>query len=342
MIIFGIIIFCGVNSDAIDYFLGSNDFWNVDSDRASSETVYTIDTFQIWNSYAEDDEGVYYIISGQKNDEMALMGMYVPSAREAEADKVMDAWYSYLELDEEEYTGPVFHGGGVVYGMSDTEAQFFEKALVEKGADEDTLAVAIPYNFAIFTNGYVLKYMFLDNFLATIMTALFLIVGFILLSGFFNGAYKKNLMTALENNGLDEDAVAKDLDLSNSKNRPDKFPKHVILGNQYMMTKELNSNLLILDQLVWCYQKTTNSKHRVYGFIPAGTTTSYSVVFVDDKKRVMETSVKSEAAAQALIDELQKYAPAAIYGYTEEIAAASQQNYAQLVEAVQERKQKLF
>ncbi len=130
--------------------------------------------------------------------------------------------------------------------------------------------------------------------------------------------------------------VAKvDEDLANSS----KGPSGVRMGHAFALRHDkMKVDLLRFDQLIWAYQQVT--KKKFYGIIPLGS--SHAVKAFNDAGQAFEWHVGGkEDKALALLADFFDRAPAAIYGYSDELEVMWKKNRKGFAQLVAERKAQL-
>lgn len=311
------------NQDYFDFVTAKDYVFDCPSDMLNEEAYYDVSNELLYDWYAEDDEGRYYItVSQDITGGNKYLGYFVYTKNCEQADKVVESTWNYVENDVP--ATEMLKGKGYVYSMSSDEIGYFDEMCEAYGITEDlrqySTIVLVPGNIAAKSISYG----------AMIVGIALIVFGIALIISFLLGGYKKNVKKCMQNYSISEDALENDVVNSEEVNG-------VNIGRQYILSGGKHF-VFPLANLVWSYKKTTNTRHMLYGVIPTGTTKSYSVIFVTSDGKVYEQSEKNEAKCDELISAVSKRAPYALYGYTEELQQAVNSNFAQVVNTVEERK----
>lgn len=83
--------------------------------------------------------------------------------------------------------------------------------------------------------------------------------------------------------------------------------------------------------MIWAYQYTHQTEHRLYGLFKIGTTVLYSGHYVLRNGDDGGFQVKSQAEAQKVLEYLNTTQPHMIIGYSDQLSALAQNNHPELV-----------
>lgn len=260
------------------------------------------------------------------------MGFYVYNKDLEDAESITNDTYSYLDGETTELSQLYPTGKGYIDEMDATEKRYFKNYFEYDGASIDDYDVCY-YTFRLTSFGNLL---FKDNGNAhpvyTIIGILILVVGVYFIVQIFTGGYKKDFEKSLETYGIQKEAMEQDMTYA-------KKIENVYLSTRYMLTTGMTSAIYPFSAIVWAYVLQTNTKHKVYGVIPAGTTVSYQIVFWDRNKCKISFNVKNNDVAHTILQEMNSRAPYIIYGFSDELARATDsEEFNSLVAAVDQRR----
>lgn len=293
---------------------------------------YVLDDAEVLDWYAEGEDGKYYIVpilEEENSEYYTYMGLYLPE--------------KYAELAERNMNGDAdarITGRGYVYTMDGEEAQYFAEYICEALEDEE-IAAYLCYQTAVLESpAENLRYIFTqEDGIGAAVTIVLLWGGAIglLIAGSFR-RYKKKVFRVMEDNHISEEQVAADLDHGAMMEEKPSYRRIAALGRKYMLVYGLHGTLVPYENIVWAYQSVTRTRHRVYGVIPVGTSTTYAVRFILKDKSKVEFACQKEQVAQDILHVLGNNAPWIILGYEDALNEVYNNNFSQMVAEVEERK----
>ena len=138
--------------------------------------------------------------------------------------------------------------------------------------------------------------------------------------------YKK-----LNASGISEEELGEDIE--NAINVADN-----IFGNRYIIFSG-NMNVYKAEDFVWAFIFTQNTQHKVYGIIPAGTTTAYSVRMFDKNGNFASANCGAKLDTAKKVEEIirSKYSPDIFVGHSDEVARIYSENPAMFIENIKGR-----
>lgn len=323
-IFLAIVIAFGASDEFMSYITAEDYIFDYPIDMMDPEQFYCVDNNVLYDCYAEDDEGYYYITSaGNSSGDFKYMGYYVYKAQSEEADKVMEATWNALENDEGQ---PLYlEGKGYVYEMSRDEANLFKIYMAGAGVDvsmcEYKTIALVPLGKAI--KGY--------SVLGLLVGIAVLVLGMWLIISFFLGSYKKQLKKDFETFSVSMESLDSDMSMAEKLNG-------IFFGRKYIVPAISKPWVIPYDRLIWAYKTIQRTRHTLYGIIPTGTTKSYSISLVSSDGKFHQCSMRSEEKCDETLEKLSKIAPYVLYGYSEEIDELCSNNFSRAVSVVDERR----
>lgn len=323
LIALGVFVAGVINRDFFKFLTAREYVFTVPCDELEEETFYDVSNELLYDWYAEDDEGRYYITASTDSEgDTKYLGYYVFTKDCEKADDIVESTWDSIENNTQALL--YIKGKGFVYDMTSTEKNYFDEMCEAYGIDRNmrlySTIVLTPMSRAAKT----------VSFLPLIAGIALAVYGIVLIVRFLFGGYKKKLKKCMTEYSISEDAL--EGDVSNGET-----VSGAVIGRNYLLSPSGCFTFSLLN-LVWCYKKTTKTRHMLYGIIPTGTTKSYSVIFVLNDGKIYEHLGRFEKKCDELIETVSKRAPHAIYGYTEELANEVKSDFSRVVQAVEERK----
>ncbi|MBQ6230789.1 MAG: hypothetical protein IJJ74_06685 [Eubacterium sp.] len=289
------------------------------------------DVWTIVGQYGYDDNGTGYIlwVTDETNpDNNFFMGMYFDEDDVDVAEKAVDAfWYAY-----DNYTQSTVYlsGAGRVRDMRSDEKEAFIDALDYMGATGDgykSIYKTLEYK------AFPRQMKFKDWIMIVIGIALFVggIISIITMGG---GKTKKNIEARVLGSGINPDQLASEITFG-------KKIGNIVLTPNVIFQGGFSPILIFLKDVIWCHGKITSTKNKAYGVVTVSTTKTYAVNFVDRNNKTTSFTVKNENEQNDLIESVHAQLPYIICGYNEDIAMAAQNNFRDLIAAVEHKKYEL-
>ena len=289
------------------------------------------DIWTVVGEYGYDDNGTGYIlwiVDDYNPDNNFFMGMYFDEKDVDTAEKAVNAfWDAYNNYTE---STVYLSGAGRVRDMRSDEKEAFQEALDYMGAnDYNYKAVYKTLEYKAFPRQMKFKDW------AMIVCGLCCVVGGICV--FFTmggGKTKKNIQAKVLASGFKPDQLASEITFGKKIGNITVTPNAVFVGG-------FTPILIFLKDVIWCHGKITSTKNKAYGIVTVSTTKTYAVNFIDRHNKTTSITVKNQAQQDELIETIHIQYPYIICGYNEDIAMAAQNNFNDLINAVEHRKYEL-
>lgn len=114
--------------------------------------------------------------------------------------------------------------------------------------------------------------------------------------------------------------------------------KTAIVGKNYLVGTTGTPFVVPQDMIIWIYKGIVETKHKLYGIIPMGSTKSYEVNVVTSDKELRKIPTKNEEACDNLISEIKKINPYCYSGFNDELLSFYENNFPGMVESVSEKR----
>ena len=329
-IIIGLLVTIFLNVHLFTYIFSTKpDVFSIPSTEYKKGKWYSCENNLLYGYYASDSDGRYYLTATADGK---YMGFYVYNKDVETAESITDDTYSYLDGETKDFSQLYLTGKGYIDEMDNTEKRYFKNYFEYDGASIEDYDVCY-YTFRLTSFGNLLLK---DNGHAhpvyMIIGILIMVVGVYFIVQIFTGGYKKDFEKSLATYGIRKEAMEQDMTYAR------KF-ENVYLSTRYMFTTGMTSAVYPFSAIVWAYVLQTNTQHKIYGVIPAGTTVSYQIVFWDRNKRKISFNVKNDDVAHTILQEMNSRAPYIIYGFSDELARATDSGeFNSLVATVDQRR----
>ena len=314
------------NSETRDYLLTGADLNSLYVHELEDGKIVRGRIQAIIGAFASDNSGSFYIIPVGENE---YMGLYLPDQYEEQAIQIANDTYDYLDGLREDLTHNDLRTSGIIYKMSEQEQEYFYEWFTEDGYTlEEVKQFAVPYTYEVipFKDWNTSR-----DIWCYIISGLCLLFSFYILIYILAKWDLADVKKTIREGGLTEELVESDimsgLDMNN-----------VLIGRKYMLACVVwKWKLYALRDVIWAYQHTQTTEHRLYGIIKTGTTVTYSVHYVCRDGKQGGISVKSQAEAQNILEYLNQTQPHMILGYSDQIRALAQSNMAELIRYSEEK-----
>lgn len=333
-LLFGFILLYYSNSEFFKYFFAkAPDLFQASSSEYKDSDWFSCNNNLLYGCFAENKHGKYYITSTNEGE---YFGFYVYKSETELADSISEDTFDLLDGKTDEQSKNYLSGKGYFVDMDVSEEKYFNDYFNygDNSASDYKLIYKVFYltkpTNLIFSghNG--------SDITMFILGACLFVGGIASIISFIAGGYKKGLKKSMLQYGILDEVLERDM-----QNFTSLYDK-AFFGQEHILLVSHVGHVIPYDQLVWAYYKVTNTKHTVYGVIPAGTTTSYQLVFYNRRHVNYEYQVNDELEAKDILEKLKSYAPYVLIGYSEEIAnLANNGQYRQLINAVDEQKRKV-
>ncbi len=312
------------------YFLHpTKDLFETPSSEYSDGDWYTCDNNILYDYYASDNHGRYYVTSTNDGE---YFGFYVFEKNYDTADEISNDTYDYLDGLRDSLSDSYLSGKGYMVPMSSLEKRYFDNFF--EGEDYDVSDYKVKYyNFVLCKP---LDILFHDegehDVFFTIMGIIFLVSGICMIIHYIRGGYKKTFKKSMEDYGIIESTLENDMAYARQFNS-------FYIGSNHIIQASFNGKVIPFSAIVWAYVLVTKTQHKIYGVIPSGTTTTYQLIFFDRKKRRITMDIKNEDEGHTILNEIQSRAPYILYGYSSDLADATNGNgFWDMVKTVDERR----
>ncbi|MBR1693749.1 MAG: hypothetical protein IJ711_13415, partial [Lachnospiraceae bacterium] len=128
------------------YISAKTDVFEVNADDLAHDIWYKCENNILLGNYADDEDGAFYVTTTGDNQ---FMGFYVPKASVEKADRIMEAGWTYLDGDTQDWPDEYLTGAGYVRWMTEKEKSYF-KAWFD-GADNETMSMLSYQTFYLCT-----------------------------------------------------------------------------------------------------------------------------------------------------------------------------------------------
>lgn len=162
--------------------------------------------------------------------------------------------------------------------------------------------------------------------------------GLVLLAIYFapmlKGGYPKRFEEQLAKKGVTANQVESDLQNGQS------FPS-LLLGKRYGATLGQKVDLIVLNDLVWCYALNTTTRYRAV-IITVGKSYSFSVKMVRRDKSEITIPTRSADEQAQLLKALQERASWSIFGYNDDLSRIAKTDFSSFIKHADDKKREIF
>lgn len=315
------------NDETRDYLLTGDNINKISASELQEDKIVRGGLYAILGCYAEDSEGAYYVIPVGEDE---YMGVYLQKKYEDRAWQIIEDTVDYVNGDRDSLSSYRISTSGMIYKMSSDEREYFHEWFTDTGYMDanDVPNYTADYTYAVIpfsewnNSNDILCYIFMGICLALALVSLFWIV-----TGQDVAAVKKTI----RQNGWNQDEIEADILSGLDK-------KNVIAGRKYMLQNSAwKWHIYPVRDVIWAYQFTHTTEHRLYGVIKTGTTVTYSVRFYLRNGKNGNISTRTEQEAQEILEFFARTQPHIILGYSEQLKAVCQQNFNQLIQLSDEK-----
>lgn len=315
------------NDETRDYLLTGDNINRISANEVYRDKIVRGQLYAILGCYAEDEGGAYYIIPVGEDE---YMGVYLPKKYEDRAWQIIEDTVAYINGEQDSVSSRRIPTGGIIYAMEGVEQQYFREWFTDTGymdaGDIDRYTIDYTYEVIPFhewnEGGDIVCYIIIGICLVTVLICLFWLV---------TGRAISEVKKTIRQNGWNQEEIEADLLSGLDKN-------NIIAGRKYLLQNSgWKWHLYTMRDIIWAYQFTHTTEHRLYGVIKTGTTVVYSVQFYLRNGKMKAISVKNEKEAQDILEFLARTQPHIIVGYSDELKAVCQQNFGRLVQFSDEK-----
>ncbi|MCR5213847.1 MAG: hypothetical protein K6E10_05490 [Eubacterium sp.] len=330
LLLLGLVIVFASNTHIFTYIFSSKpDLFAYESSELKPGKWYKCDNNVLWGYFASDNHGRYYVAN---TNDGYYIGFYVDNKYNDIADKISDQTYACYNGEADSLSDLYISGTGYIEEMEASEQRYF-KSFFEYD-DESIDNYQVRYlTFRVTSFGELLldDHGHSDTFYI-IIGILCIVGGIFLIIKLFIGGYMKDFNKSMETYNITNEMLDQDMVYAR------KFGPAYI-GSNYLVMIGLKSYVLPITSLIWAYVLQTDTQHKLYGIIPTGTTTSYSVVMWDRNRKKIEFNINKKEEGHTLLEELQARAPYILYGFSNDLANATNSGqFNTLIQAVDQRR----
>lgn len=325
LMVLGAFFAFATNEDFFDFLLAKDSVFGCPVEELNNDSYYDVTNSILYDWYAEDDEGRYYITDHYDGDDnVKYMGYYIYNKDCDKADQIVDEVYAFLDGEED---APSFlKGHGYVYPMGSDEIEFFNEYFddvpsIDRSELEYQTIVLVPFSEAIKSASIFPIIIGLAMMIGAIIVLLRAIFGF----------QTKKILKYVEKYDISEDAVNGDEMYFTKEGK-------LLIGRRFIANVGNPPFILPFDKIIWAYPVVNRTRHMLYGVIPTGTTKSYAICLCTTKKEEIRFTVTSEKQSEKIMELINKSANASFLGYSDELSNAYSSNFNEMLEAFEQRK----
>ncbi len=299
------------------YLLAQKNVFAVPSNNYKIDQFYRGKTYCLYDWFAENDEGRFYIapVENKDGDENYLI-VFIPKTYANKADRIIEQTYDYIDSGDESDLKESINCRGYMSEISTKTNQYLEEYFDMVGAPGATKLLVCKYMFVMVPMQKVL----LSESLLYIILSVALIVGGIalFLTGFTKG-YLKKLKEKLARENMTVEDLEKEFSPALHQ-----F-KQVYVSNKHAISAVASPVLLTIEDVVWIYPSKTNQ---------VNSAPIYRSVFFTRYHECIQYQFKDEATSEALCRAVHELHPKALYGYVIENTTMYYNNFQGLVDQI--------
>lgn len=325
-LVIGIAIFW-FNDETRDYLLTGDDINSLSGYEVHDGDIVHGNLYAILGCYAEDEEGAYYIIPVGEDE---YMGVFLEWKYEDRAVQILNDTVDYINGDREDLSSYSIQTRGIVYAMGTVEQQYFHEWFTDSGylSEDEISYYTIDYTYEVIPFH---KWNLSSDITCYVLIGICLAIALFLFIWLVTGQDIAQVKKTIQKNGWIPEEVETDI-LSGYEKR------HVMIGRKYILRNSgMRWQLYSVRDVVWAYQSTHTTEHRLYGVIKTGTTVAYSVLMYLRNGKQVGITIKSAGEAQEILEYFQRTQPHIILGYSDQLMAICRQNFNQLVQLSNEK-----
>lgn len=309
------------NKETRDYILTGDNINTMDAYEVREGNIVHGRIRAMIGAYGSDDEGSYYIIPVGEDK---YMGIFLKDKYEDRAIQIINDTYDYLDGKRDKLSSTSISTRGIIYEMSESEKVYFYEWFTEGGEYtlDEIKQYTLPYTYEVIsfkdwnTERDIWVYIFIG-------VSLFIVV-YVLIYMLTKRDLAPVKRTIAER-GWQEERVEADVIAGMQL-------KDALIGRQYILVCGIwKWQLYSLHDIVWAYQLTHTTEHRLYGIIKTGTTVTYAVHYVLRNGKRGGIHVRSEPEAQNILQYLKTTKPHMILGYSDQLNLLAQNTPSELV-----------
>ncbi len=290
----------------------------------TSEYYKLSDYNYIFDYFAEDDEGGYFLIL--RPQDMKWMGLYLKGADKKKAEEIIEDNDKYLSDKTDRLSDSTISVKGLLRSMESDESSCFRNYLESAGFS--SAEISQTADFRTLDTSKTDTASLIGGTVISLIGLIWLLVCF---RNILGSSYVKKVETKIAERGMNPEQVMASFENCSSFRNIDITPSFAILHG-------LKAKLVPYDELIWVYKQVKTTTHKYYGIIPSGITVEYNIVLVDRMNQAHSVECKNDLESEQIIHYISGYAPYLIAGYSDTIARAAQANFSQMVQYVDQRR----
>lgn len=265
-------------------FAEDNVFYN-DIEEIQLGTYYKFDLYDVYDYYAYDDDGKYYITDvGSYDYPYCYMGFYIPDSKEGNITPVMNNTWNYYDGLEDD--GSHFSGVCYLSYMDEQEEEFFYDYFAEDGYDTSNL-IYLRLNY-VSPSCLFDSYLFILALSIITLTCYTVNVIYLIISR----KYRKNYERLLSIYCLSEEQL--DMHMASSTKIARAY-----LGSSYLVNTYLSTFVVPYSDIRWTYLAPYFSRFKTFY------TRRYVIMLQTNNGILMIKDLKKEVAV-SLLQEIEK------------------------------------
>lgn len=320
------------NGETRDYLLTGDNISRVEADEIEDDKIVRGTIYAILGAYASDDEGTYYIIPVGEDK---FMGLYLDDRYEDRAVEIINDTVDYLNGDRETVSDKRLYTGGVTYAMSPDEARYFHEWFTDSGflTRSELSSYVIDYTYAVVP--------FSDwNNSSDIVCYIFELISLVVaIFSFFWMVTCRNVAKVkkkIRENGWSQEQIESDVLSGYNKG-------NVMIGKNYILCNSVwRWEIYSVKDIIWAYQYTHKTEHRLYGVIKTGTTVNYAIHMWMRNGKTTGVSVKNPDEAMTILAQFDENHPHIILGYSDQLQQLRLSDFNRLVQLSDEKEREYF
>ncbi len=222
--------------DNRDFILTDGNIFYYYAEEIDPSKYYKFTLYDIYDYYAYDDEGKYYITEISNYDSYYYIGFFFPNSLEEKILEIEDNTWAYMDGNGNDNVN--FSGRCYMYSMDDDEIEFFKSYLTDMGAPEDMFwyktLVYVPFSDC-FTIEFYVGCIFLGITVISLIAVIIILI---------TKKYAKEYKQCLQNYSLTNESL--DMYMQDSTK-----VKHTYFGHNYLVNAYFSSFVISYEDIMW-------------------------------------------------------------------------------------------
>ncbi len=298
---------------------------NINSIEFSDGKWLTCDTNELYEPFASDDNGKYYVARTNDNKYFAF---YVYNDKVDEAEIIVNDTYNSLRASSDEYSATHLTGKGYLTTMDSEVSEYFTNYFESDGSSISDYDVEYyVYKYSSLSN-IILNESIDDSFVGIII----ILIGLAMLLYIILGGYKTNIKKQMKQYSVTEGEIDADL---NSAQKSD----GAYIGENFTILYTTSKMILVpYNVMIWMYMHIDRFEQS-YSRKSSGPHIDVCyIMLLDRHNRKQKIEVKSEKIGNQILTAIHSRAPYLFVGYSEEIKnALNNGHFNELVQSVQKK-----